>query len=300
MSANNPVLIATDMSDWARKAEARGAVLAKSVSKGEVILSYIQEESEIDAFLKFFEEAPDVSVETVVEGLQYSIQARARELTAEQGVSVTPVASVGRIADELQVIVRDNKASILVMGKHGHGYHAVPIIGNTPIKVIQGCPCPVLVVRNDPDQPYKRVLIPVEFTDASAHQVKQAMPFIPADAEVTLLHVFMPPTAMLISRTPSSAAGMLEKAAERIKAEGEETMKGFVESLGLGRSVKTQVKVGLPDQTILESVSANSIDLLVLGKKPRNRLQEYVMGSVVHTGLNKAECDVMITPAPDA
>ena len=296
MSGKLPVLVATDMSDWAKRAEVRGAIIAKNAADGDVLLSYIQEKSDADAFLKFFAGSSNVSQETLLKGIQEGLQSRADALKDEQGVSVTPIVSVGRITAEIQLLIQKNNAGLLVMGKHGHGYHAVPIIGNTPVKIIQGCPCPVLVVRNNPEHPYKRVLIPVEFTEASAHQVKQALPFIPQDAEITLMHVCMPPTAMLLSRAPTPV-DVLEKAQKRGVAEAEASIKEFVDSLGISHPVKTVVKVGLPDRTILENITVNNIDLLVLGKKPRSRLQEYIVGSMVHTGLNEAECDVMITPS---
>lgn len=296
MSGKLPVLVATDMSDWAKRAEVRGAIIAKNAVDGDVLLSYIQEKSDADAFLKFFAGSSNVSQETLLKGIQEGLQSRADALKDEQGVSVTPIVSVGRIMAEIQLLIQKNNAGLLVMGKHGHGYHAVPIIGNTPVKIIQGCPCPVLVVRNNPEHPYKRVLIPVEFTEASAHQVKQALPFIPQDAEITLMHVCMPPTAMLLSRAPTPV-DVLEKAQKRVVAEAEASIKEFVDSLGISHPVKTVVKVGLPDRTILENIIVNNIDLLVLGKKPRSRLQEYIVGSMVHTGLNEAECDVMITPS---
>ncbi len=296
MSGKLPVLVATDMSDWAKRAEVRGAIIAKNAADGDVLLSYIQEKSDADAFLKFFAGSSNVSQETLLKGIQEGLQSRADALKDEQGVSVTPIVSVGRITAEIQLLIQKNNAGLLVMGKHGHGYHAVPIIGNTPVKIIQGCPCPVLVVRNNPEYPYKRVLIPVEFTEASAHQVKQALPFIPQDAEITLMHVCMPPTAMLLSRAPTPV-DVLEKAQKRVVAEAEASIKEFVDSLGISHPVKTVVKVGLPDRTILENITVNNIDLLVLGKKPRSRLQEYIVGSMAHTGLNEAECDVMITPS---
>ena len=296
MSGKLPVLVAIDMSDWAKRAEVRGAIIAKNAADGDVLLSYIQEKSDADAFLKFFAGSSNVSQETLLKGIQEGLQSRADALKDEQGVSVTPIVSVGRITAEIQLLIQKNNAGLLVMGKHGHGYHAVPIIGNTPVKIIQGCPCPVLVVRNNPEHPYKRVLIPVEFTEASAHQVKQALPFIPQDAEITLMHVCMPPTAMLLSRAPTPV-DVLEKAQKRGVAEAEASIKEFVDSLGISHPVKTVVKVGLPDRTILENITVNNIDLLVLGKKPRSRLQEYIVGSMVHTGLNEAECDVMITPS---
>ena len=48
-------------------------------------------------------------------------------------------------------------------------------------------------------------------------------------------------------------------------------------------------------QAILEYVRKFDIDLLVLGKHPRNRLEEYLVGSTVHYAINEAECDVLIT-----
>lgn len=296
MAEKANVLVATDMSDWAKKAEVRGAVIAKELGGKQFTLSYVQEKAETDVFLKLVSGISDFGEDEVVKKVKDRLQKRADVLAAEQNITVNPVVRTGEIAEETQVVLKTSNADLLVMGKHGHGYHSVPIIGNTPVKIIQGSPCPVLVVRNNPEHPYKRVLIPVEFTEAGAYQIQKALPFIPADAEITLINVCMPPTQMH-QHFVAVSLEMIERFKKRISEEAQNDMKKFVDGLNLDRPVKTVIKVGLPHHTILDYVTTENIDLLVLGKKPRNRLAEYLVGSMVHTGLNEAECDVMVTPS---
>lgn len=296
MAETTKVLVATDLSDWAQKAETRAAILAKTIQNGKMNLLYVQEKADTDIFLKLMSGIQEFSTDQITKRVQENLAKRADKIAAEQGVTVTPIARVGEIADEAQAVLKEQGATILVMGKHGQGYHSVPIIGNTPVKVIQGCPCPVLVVQNEPEQSYKRVLIPVDFTAGSSHQIKQALPFIPQDAEITLIHICMPP-ADLQQNFMAVSLQVIETLKERVVEEMSVKMQKFIEKLGIDRPLKSEVKVGLPHHTILDYVKEQQIDLLVLGKKPRNRFTEYLVGSMVHTGLNEAECDVLITPS---
>ncbi len=296
MAEITKVLVATDLSDWAHKAEARGALIAKAVQNGKMDLVYIQEKADTDVFLKLMSGIQEFSTDTVTKQLQENLEKRAENIASEQGVTVNPIARVGEITPEVQAVIKEKGSAILIMGKHGQGYHAVPIIGNTPVKIIQGCPCPVLVVQNEPDKAYRRVLIPVDFNEGSAHQVKQALPFIPEDAEVILLYVLMPPTQMH-QQFASVSLEVINRLKKRMVEEMQNKMKTFIDGLGVDRPLVGEIKVGLPHHTVLDYVEDKDVDLLVLGKKSRNRLQEYIIGSMVHTGLNEAACDVLVTPS---
>jgi len=51
---------------------------------------------------------------------------------------------------------------------------------------------------------------------------------------------------------------------------------------------------GDPGPTIVDYVNKNSVDLLIIGSRGLNSLQEFVLGSVSHKVVKRAHCPVMI------
>ncbi len=292
MQEKRYILTATDMSDWAKFAEAKGAELTKFLGNAEMFLVNVQEQSGLD-FYSILMAGQVLTQDLIRKEAEKTLEETARRLS-EEGITVTPIIRTGNVRDEIRALVKEKKVSLLVIGAHGQGYHFMPIIGNTPIKLIQGSRCPVLIIRRETVRPYKRVLIPVDCSEVSVNQVKQAMPFISEDSEVILMGVCESPSASRL-RYANITTEILEEYRKKVKNKASEQIHQLMEILGLRRKFSVQVEIGIPHQVILSYVKKFDIDLLVLGKHPRNLVEEYLIGSTIHYAVNEAECDVMIT-----
>ncbi len=292
------VIVATDISDWAEKAENRGAALTKSLPDADMLLVNVQEQGGLDIFASLMSYSATNVQETIREESEKVLSQTAKRLSEENAVTVTPIIKFGNAAEEIQSLLTEKNASILVMGAHGQGYHSMPIIGNIPAKLIQGSPCPVLIVRDGSTKPYKRILIPIDFTQVSINQILQALPFIQNDAEIILMNVCETPSASRL-RFANVTVEMLESYRKKVQDDALEKINELIESLDSERKFKAHVETGIPHEAILQYIKTAEIDLLVLGKQPRNRLQDYLVGSTVHYAINEAECDVLITPPGD-
>ena len=286
------ILTATDMSDWAKHAENKGAALTKLVGNAEMLLVNVQEQ--VEGLFMMASADEFLAQQSYKKEAEKILQETASRLSEKEGITVTPIVCTGNVSDEIKALVVERKASLLVIGAHGQGYHFMPIIGNIPAKLIQGSPCPVLIIRQEDMRPYKRVLIPIDFSEVSINQVTQSMPFIPEDAEIILMSVCESPCASRL-RYANITVEILDQYRKKVKGEAEEKINQLIEALETPRKLRPHVQIGIPHQAILDYVKKNEIDLLVLGKHPRNRLEEYLVGSTVHYAINEAECDVMIT-----
>ncbi len=287
------ILTATDMSDWAKFAEVRGAELTKHLGNAEMLLVNVQEQSGLD-FYAMLMASQVLTQDLIRQEAEKTLAETARRLSEEKGITVTPIIRTGKVPNEIQALLEEKKASLLVIGAHGQGYHFMPIIGNIPAKLVQGSPCPVLIIRQEEIRPYKRVLIPIDFSEVSINQVTQSLPFIPEDSEIILMSVCESPCASRL-RYANITVEILEEYRKKVKTEALEKINQLIEALDSPRNLQAQVEIGIPHQVILDYIRKYDIDLLVLGKHPRNRLEEYLVGSTVHYALNEAECDVMIT-----
>ncbi len=292
------ILVATDTSDWAEKAENRGASLTKSLPDAEMLLVNIQEKGGLDIFASLMSYSVMIAQDTIREETEKVLIQTATKLAEENAITVTPVIRFGNAAEEIQALAEEKRASILVMGAHGQGYHSMPIIGNIPAKLIQGSPCPVLIVRDGSNTPYRRILIPIDFSEVSINQVLKSLPFLQNDAEIILMNVCETPSASRL-RFANVTVEMLENYRKKVQNDALEKINELIESLDSKRKFKAHVETGIPHEAILKYIKTAEIDLLILGKQPRNRLQDYLVGSTVHYAINEAECDVLITPTGD-
>jgi nucleotide-binding universal stress UspA family protein len=69
-----------------------------------------------------------------------------------------------------------------------------------------------------------------------------------------------------------------------------------VEKRALKAGVSYEIKIlhGEPGPTIVKYVNDNNIDLVVIGSRGLNGLQEFVLGSVSHKVAKRANCPVLI------
>ena len=286
------ILTATDMSDWAKHAELKGAALTKSVENAEMLLVNVQEQMEGLFLMSSAEEI--LAHESYKKEAEKILAETAARLSEKEGITVTPIVCTGNVSNEIKALVKERNASLLVIGAHGQGYHFMPIIGNIPAKLIQGSDCPVLIIRQEEMRPYKKVLIPVDFSEVSLNQIRQSMPFIPEDAEIILMRVGESRGAdnrFYANVKPE----VLEAYQKKVKDNANDKFDALVKKLESPREFKMHFELGVPHKVILDYVKNNGVDLLVLGKHSRIRLEDYLFGSTVHYAINSAECDVLIT-----
>lgn len=71
---------------------------------------------------------------------------------------------------------------------------------------------------------------------------------------------------------------------------------GFIEKLAQKSGVNIEVKIqrGEPGPTIVKYCNENHFDILIVGSRGLNSMQEMVLGSVSHKVAKRANCPVMI------
>jgi nucleotide-binding universal stress UspA family protein len=67
---------------------------------------------------------------------------------AKDGVTATPFVRVGTPVDEINRLVEDEKAELVVMGTHGRSGIRHMIAGSVAERVVRSCKVPVLTIRH--------------------------------------------------------------------------------------------------------------------------------------------------------
>jgi nucleotide-binding universal stress UspA family protein len=139
----------------------------------------------------------------------------------------------------------------------------------------------------------KRILCPVDFSDASRHAVEQAAAIAGwYRAGLTALHAYVPPFAP-VPGLPAVTDRVAESELERIRDE----MTTFCEAAQRGGTpLDIVIEVGHAARAILKRAESLPADLLVMGTHGASGFEHLVLGSITEKVLRKATCPVLTVP----
>ena len=297
------ILLATDFSRWARRAEDYACALACSWRASLTVLSVAEFPPGLN---------PDYQVnQQYLADLLKNASSQLGDLKGRaerRGIAVTTRVATGIPSEEVITAARAEDSDLIVVGTRGKTGLAHVLLGSTAERVIRGAPCPVLAVRMEqadaeqkegvPSMPVtlERILVPVDFSDCSLDALEYAAVVAQqAKASLLLLHVLEPVSYGLDftlghSRTREQVREIWTKRLEELAA-----------SLRVRQvPVEPQLRGGLPADSILDSARTLPCDLIVMGTHGRRGISHAFSGSVAEAVLRKALCPVIAVRSPKA
>ena len=222
-----------------------------------------------------------------------------------RGIAVTTRVATGIPSEEVITAARAEDSDLIVVGTRGKTGLAHILLGSTAERVIRGAPCPVLTVRMEQadaedDGPLsrpvtlERILVPVDFSDCSLDALEYATVVAKqAKASLLLLHVLEPVSYGLDFTLGHS----------RTREQVRETWTKRLEELASSHRqshvpVESQLRGGLPADSILDSAQTLPCDLIVMGTHGRRGISHAFSGSVAEAVLRKALCPVLTVRSP--
>lgn len=186
------ILIATDLSSHAGRAETRAAMLTQSLGAEKLVLMHVVPLLPLEAFAGILERTPLETEQKLLDAAYAALKQRARRLEAKFGIATGTAVRIGRPHVEIAAEAEALDAELVVVG--GYGAHLVRelFLGATAEKVLRKSRRPVLVIKQEPLSPYKRLLVPVDFSPSSARALDWAQA-VAGSAEVTVAHVYEAP-----------------------------------------------------------------------------------------------------------
>lgn len=134
------ILLATDGSEYSRKATERALILTQELGGTLKIISVLEISSHIYAV------APELTEEKIKLPRQYAQEAK--DLAASRGIIAEEFVREAESADEVIVdLARSADIDLIVMGSHGRTGIKRLLMGSVTERVIGTAPCPVLVVK---------------------------------------------------------------------------------------------------------------------------------------------------------
>ena len=288
MYSINQIVVATDMSPISAYAESRAALLARELGIDSLDLLHVIDTLSLKTLGQLVQ-ASEQAEHKLLDSCREQLAEIEKRLKDEYSVSVTTTAlNVGRTHTDIVHYAKLLNAGLLVMGVHSGGVIRDLFIGSTVDKVVRMAPCPVLVVKQQPEAPYQRVLVGMDFSESSLRGMEAAMSVAP-HASITVLHAFeMPFQANFSLSEEQTEAYLTEIEAEKIE-QLEKLLAGFE-----SERLSIAVEPGSAPAVIREQTEALQSDLIVMGKHGKSGLEDLLLGSVAKEVMQYAGCDVLM------
>jgi nucleotide-binding universal stress UspA family protein len=208
------------------------------------------------------------------------------DATGTQGLDVRYEARPGSIVANILEEAATLNADLIVLGTHGRSGFGHLVIGSVAEHVLRKASCAVLTVPplvaqppGDPLVIFKRILCPVDFSEASLKALAYGLSLAKeADAELVMLHV--------VEDTPGylrpGAHGTIARMTAMMPADARTWCSPDV-LLGAGK----------PFQEILRTATERDIHVIVMGVHRRNLVDLMFTGSTTYQVIRAAACPVL-------
>lgn len=291
------LLVATDFSTPAKRAEERAALLAAEHDAGLIVLHNLSGLA-LQRLRERLTQGYASSEAQLLEHYREALQRLAEDLAARWQIAVTPRLTVGQAHREISRAATESGADLVVVGSLGEHPAREFFLGSTAERVVRESPAPVLVVRNEAREPYARVLAALDLSPYSPAVLELARRVAPM-AHLTLGHAFEAPFEHKLQ-----FAGITEDDILRYsQAEGAQALAGMnalaadLETGNTSADLPTiRVEHGMPENVIPVLLRDAAADLVVTGKHGSSEVVDLFLGSMTKHLLREAPCDVLVVP----
>ena len=282
----------TDLSALARHAVVRACLLAAELG-ARLSLQHVVNAGALDTLRHLLDADAAGLQDKLLAEVRGEVEALAAEMHRRHGVTPELQLAVGGVLGEIVGHAEAIDADLLVMGARGAGFMRELLIGSTTERVLRKSVRPMLVVKQIAHEPYRRVLVPVDFSARALEALEFAQRVAP-QAEFVLLHAFEVPFEGKLRY-----AGVDENALSglRVNARREATarMNELVAEAGADENrVRRIVVHGEATTQVLEHEQAQDCDLIVIGKRGQGLIGEMLLGSVTKHILAQSSGDVLV------
>lgn len=244
----------------------------------------------------------------VLRYLRSSIEAymdnQRRQLEAQQYV-VQAYIMEGDAAGGILEVAAATDADLIVMTTHGRSGVVRWTLGSVAERVLHNAQLPVWLVRENtrviPLRDLQRILVPLDGSAMAEAALEQAQRLAQqSGAELLLLRAVPEPDDInrrMIFATESSAQTVLTT----WRNHAEQYLDSVAqEQMAAGIAARTLVTSGAPVRSMLDTISAEQVDCIVMATHARLGFERVLYGSVAAEVLRHAECPLLLVHATES
>jgi nucleotide-binding universal stress UspA family protein len=290
------LLAATDLSAPARHAAERAALVAREVGAA-VDLLHVISASPVDRLRRLLVEAPADLEDRVVADARADIERLGEVLSTAFGIVARAEVASGELLSQINGRCGATGADLVVLGARGASFMRHLLLGSTAERLVRKSVKPLLVVKQPPHDPYRRVLVAVDYSPSSLPAVALARAVAPA-AELVLLNAYEMPFEDRL-RSAGLAEDTLERYRRIARRQALQGMQSLLAAAGLEPGgTGTIVRQGDPSSLVIEQEQERDCDLIVVGRHGESALEAVLLGSVTRHVLQESQGDVLVSLAP--
>ena len=294
MNPLNAILAVTDFSAPARHAADRAARLAHETG-AQLTLMHVVSGRTLDE-LRLWLGADHGAEQQLLKDAAERLKWLADELATARRVAIQTQLATGRLLDEISRQADAARTDLLVLGARGAGFLRRLMLGTTSERLLRRSTRPLLVVKQTPRGPYRRVLVAIDFSPWSAHAIETARRVAP-HARLLLLSAFAVPFEGKLQ-----LAGVDTLTIEHYRSQAQASARQQLDTLAHQAGLKPGhwdacVIQGDAWQRIVEQEQEQDCDLVVLGKHGQSVAEELFLGSVTKSVLAEGSSDVLVSVA---
>jgi nucleotide-binding universal stress UspA family protein len=220
---------------------------------------------------------------------------RAWQLANAHRASLRPVYMPRGLHDVPALAAQAQGMDLVVLPHQRERSVAAFFRGQLVARLLRNCDCPVLVARSANDEPYRRILVAVDFARGSETLVKIAADMEPR-AELEVFHA-----VSTRGETRLRSAEATEQAVRAYRRSSlhhaQQRMLTLTDSFDARRNrVLTALGRGDPARQIVVQQQHSAADLVVVGKASSSAWQDFLCGNVAQRVLGWGRSDVLVVP----
>ena len=212
----------------------------------------------------------------------------AEMLAKEEGVLIRTVCEEGEIFERISDLASAENCDLIVMGRRGLHRLERSLVGSVTARVIGYSQRDVLVVPDDTQVGFQRVLVATDGSKQCRPAVEKAIDFSQSyGGEISVVSIVDVP-AEFYAEAPQIVEDMIHKAkiyVEEVKKKAEAS----------GVKAEAFVKEGEAYQAIVDLAKERDVNIIVMGSHGRTGLKRLLMGSVAEKVIGYAPCPVLVT-----
>ncbi|WP_439590329.1 universal stress protein [Hydrogenophaga sp.] len=293
MNSLRSIVTATDLSAPSRHATSRAAMLAKA-SGASMTLMHAVDSAAFDDLRRWLGVGDETSGK-VEQDARRQLQEVATEVSKRHGIDIRTHLTVGHPVDQITRHGDELDADLLVTGTRGAGFFRGVLVGSTAERVAKRSSRPVLLVRQLPRAPYRRILVPVDFSEWSRASIDLARQLAPR-ATLVLMHALeMPYEGKL--RFAGVADDVVMRYRNEARREAQQRLRELATEAGLRMN---QIQMITPDgadpwMLIVQQEQEHDCDLVVIGRQGRHALDELLLGSTTRMVISEGASDTLVS-----
>lgn len=267
--SGKPVLVATDLSARCDRAVDRAVMLANEWRTRLNVVHVLEAGSRV---------AEDFALakETV------------RAILPDPDADIDILLPKGSAPEEIARAARDSGSGIIVTGVARYNHVGDYLLGTAVDHVIRHADVPVLVVKQRPRGPYRRILAATDFSPPSRAALLKAAELFP-DAAIDLVHAY---------HVPYEAWLNSEEVRAEVQEEAQHEMSAFLNDSALPDSLRQRITprldYGETDRVMATALAESNADLVVLGTHGCSGLAHAAIGSTAESLLSWVKPDTLM------